>query len=92
MLLHDPVQSQEIWKMILADKAHQAEMHRLARQTGTRRQMAVQWQLRWLLCSVGYGLVALGARLEAYALAPYQAAKIANNGTGNPGCPCGSAC
>jgi len=92
MLSYDPVQSQEIWTMILADKSRAAELHRLARQARPGRQMVVRGQFRWLLCSLGYALVALGARLEAYALAPCQAPGIGSNGTGSPGCPCGSAC
>jgi hypothetical protein len=37
-----------------------------------RPQGWVAWRARWLLCELGYRLVALGARLEAYALPPYQ--------------------
>jgi hypothetical protein len=92
VLSYDPVQSQEIWMMILADKSQAAEIHRLARQAKPWRHMVVRGQFRWLLCSLGYALVALGARLEAYAMAPLQSPRIGNNGAGSPGYPCGSAC
>jgi hypothetical protein len=42
---------------------------RRARQVGARRQTGLVWRGRWLLCGLGYRLVALGAWLEGYSQA-----------------------
>jgi hypothetical protein len=38
------------------------------RQASQRRPGGVAWHGRWLLCNLGYRLVALGAWLEGYGL------------------------
>ena len=45
---------------------------RKSRKEHTHQQGWLAWQARWLLCELGYRMGALGARLEAYALPPYQ--------------------
>ena len=46
-----------------------ARARRRARQAGPRPQGGLAWRGRWLLCSLGYRLVALGAWLEGYSQA-----------------------
>jgi hypothetical protein len=45
-----------------------AQARRHARQLRQRRQGGLAWRGRWLLCNLGYRLVALGAWLEGYSL------------------------
>jgi hypothetical protein len=45
-----------------------ARARRRARQVRTRRQTGLAWRGRWLVCGLGYRLVALGAWLEGYSL------------------------
>jgi hypothetical protein len=52
----------------MADQMRQAEIRRLVRGARPQRLESVSRAARWLLCGLGYQLVALGARLEACAL------------------------
>jgi hypothetical protein len=54
------------------EERRQGLARRRRHRTSTRPEGWLAWQARWLLCELGYRLVALGARLEAYALPPYQ--------------------
>jgi hypothetical protein len=51
------------------DELRLAEARGLARQTSVLRENSLSQRGRSLLCELGYQLVALGARLEEYALA-----------------------
>lgn len=46
----------------------QADEMQHTRQASQRRPGGVAWHGRWLLCNLGYRLVALGAWLEGYGL------------------------
>ena len=54
----------------------QAESRRLARLARQRQPNLLAWQCRWLICELGYRMVALGAWLEGFSLARAQPAEV----------------
>jgi hypothetical protein len=50
----------------VAEERSQADARRLARRPTSERQGGLSWQIRWLVCKLGYRLVGLGTRLERY--------------------------
>jgi hypothetical protein len=54
----------------------QAEARRLARIARQPQPNQLVWQCRWLMCELGYRLVALGAWLEGYSLARAQPVEV----------------
>lgn len=71
VLTHELYAAEETMHHRLEERRH-AHARRKHRRTAGRPEGWLVWQARWLLCELGYRLVALGARLEAYALPPYQ--------------------
>jgi len=71
MLTHDLYAAEETMHHRLEER-RSAHARRRHRSENARPERRLAWQARWLLCELGYRLVALGARLEAYALPPYQ--------------------
>lgn len=59
---------ERLMNLIVEEEHGRARARRRARQVGTGRQGSLTWRGRWLLCSLGYRLVALGAWLEGYSL------------------------
>jgi hypothetical protein len=59
---------ERVMDLRVEEEHSRARARRLARQVGTGRHRGLVWQGRWLLCSLGYRLVALGAWLEGYSL------------------------
>jgi hypothetical protein len=55
-------------EMNVEEQQREAEAHRLAHQARPQRPEGISQRGRWLMCELGYALVALGARLEAYSL------------------------
>jgi hypothetical protein len=54
------------------EERRQAQARRQSQEASAQEPGWLSWQARWLVCELGYRLVALGARLEAYALPPYR--------------------
>lgn len=54
----------------------QAKARRLARLATQQQQNQLVWQFRWLMCELGYRLVALGAWLEGFSLAQAQPVEV----------------
>lgn len=55
-------------EMNVEKQLREAEAQRLAHQARPQHQEGMSQRGRWLMCELGYALVALGARLEAYSL------------------------
>ncbi|MGD9317401.1 MAG: hypothetical protein PVG56_11235 [Anaerolineae bacterium] len=59
---------ERVMDLCVEEEQRRAKGRRRARQVGQRRQGGMAWRGRWLLCNLGYRLVALGAWLEGYTL------------------------
>jgi hypothetical protein len=68
MSLGDCFQAEQEMDLKVAERLGQAEARRLARIAKEGQPAGLSWQCRWLLCGLGYRLVALGARLEEFSL------------------------
>jgi hypothetical protein len=71
MLSHDLYVAEQTMGNRLEER-RRAHARRQHREASARQPGWLSWQARWLVCELGYRLVALGARLEAYALPPYR--------------------
>ena len=60
--------AERVMDLRVEEEQDHAQARRRARQVGQRRPGGLQWRVRWLLCNLGYRLVALGAWLEGYNL------------------------
>jgi hypothetical protein len=68
----DPYLAQREMEMRVGAELRQAEARGLANLARSAQRPSLSGRCRWLLCDLGYVLVVLGARLEAYALPPYR--------------------
>lgn len=59
---------ERVMDLCVEEEQGRAKGRRRARQARQRRQGGMAWKGRWLLCNLGYRLVALGAWLEGYTL------------------------
>lgn len=71
----DPYLSERMMAMHVAEERRLAEIQRLARLARPAQQEGALLQGRWLLCQVGYWLVAIGAWLDAFSARPYGPAR-----------------
>jgi hypothetical protein len=60
--------AERVMDLRVEEELGRATAGRLARQVKGRRESKLSWQGRWLLCGLGYRLVAVGAWLEQYSL------------------------
>ena len=67
--------AERVMDLRVEEEQNRARARRRARQVGQRRQGGLTWRGRWLLCGLGYRLVALGAWLEGYSQAAPSKAK-----------------
>ena len=68
MAHREPSSAEHVVGLQAEEKDGQANERQRTRQAGQRRPGGVAWHGRWLLCNLGYRLVALGAWLEGYGL------------------------
>jgi hypothetical protein len=54
----------------------QAQSRRLAQIARQPQPTRLAWQCRWLICELGYRMVALGAWLESFSLARAQPMEV----------------
>jgi hypothetical protein len=57
---------ERVMDLCVEEEQGRAKSRRRARQVRQQRQGRLSWHGQWLLCELGYRLVALGARLEGY--------------------------
>jgi hypothetical protein len=57
---------ERVMDLRVEEEQTRANARRRARQVRSRRQGGLSWHGRWLLCGLGYRLVALGVWLEGY--------------------------
>ena len=60
--------AERVMNQRVEEELGRARVRRRARWVRRVRQGGLGWRCRWLLCSLGYRLVALGAWLEGYSL------------------------
>ena len=65
----DPYLAEREMKLRVAAELDRARARGLLKPAGDRQRETLAHRGQWLLCELGYQLVALGARLEAYSLA-----------------------
>ncbi len=65
----DPYLAEREMNMRVAAQLDQAQARGLLKSADDRPRESLARRGQWLLCQLGYHLVALGARLEAYSLA-----------------------
>jgi hypothetical protein len=71
--------AERIMDLRVEEELGRAAARRRAHEAGVLRHAGLSWHGRWLLCGLGYRLVALGAWLEAVSLP--QALSTDANGT-----------
>lgn len=69
MLYRNFVFAETLTREKIAERLHQAEIHRLLHQAKPRRPSWLHRQRCWLLCQLGHLLVTLGRRLQQYSSA-----------------------
>lgn len=65
----DPYTAGRMMNLRVEEELRLADARGLVCKAGSAQPGPLSRRGRWLLCELGYGLVSLGARLEAYALA-----------------------
>lgn len=60
--------AERVMDLRVEEELGQATARRRARQATGGRESKLSWQGRWLLCGLGYRLVAVGAWLEEYSV------------------------
>jgi hypothetical protein len=61
--------AERVMDLRVEEEQSRAKARRSAREVGSGRQGGLAWHGRWLLCGLGYWLVAVGAWLEGYSQA-----------------------
>ena len=68
MAHREPSSAEHVVSLQAEEQDGQANEKQRTQQARQRRPGGVAWHGRWLLCNLGYRLVALGAWLEGYGL------------------------